>query len=650
MKNSDAFTTLWAKLEILEEIQDRAVTSTFNTLMLNSAVPRQETVAAPKEEKLPEPALPSLGPAHLAVTDLPALSDSADGVIGPLVPRGSLGVGGMGRVDLALQTALRREVAIKSLRPEKRFDEDAQHSLIREGLVTGFLEHPNIIPVHGLGRDEQGLPRMVMKRIEGTSLSDLIHEPEHPSWAELGGYSISTMIELLIPVCHALHFAHTHGIIHRDIKPENIMIGQFGEVYLLDWGLGLRLGEPVPEGLVGTPAYLAPEMLDHQAELGCATDIFLFGATLHEVLTGTYRHGGGNLRAVLFSAYECLQIDYGPEIPVELAALCNACTSRDPKDRLQTALEVRQSLEAYLEHQGSARLTEEAQERVVVLERHLAQDELDEPTISKVFAETRFALQHALQIWPENVSARNTLESISHRMIDFALKQRNLGLAESLLTEVEKPSASIIEQVRALRSVVEQTQRDAARLHILEHDLDVRVSGKERARLMATVGVLLLLGVEAGMYLSRRGYIPELGLMTSLAVATGVLLVLLVTITLGRKTLLKTHVNRQLAIALVGVQSMVVAQHVVAPIIGMNVHAAHVGACLILFLGLVLMGGVINRRLLVAAPTSAICLVLAVAFPRYVMDAQAFGVATAFLAFAWIWNKPEHDRKRDQVE
>lgn len=167
------------------------------------------------------------------VTDAGVAYDPGGVELGP-----ALAAGGVGVVHLATQAALRREVAAKVLRADRRGAESVA-ALLREAWITGYLEHPNIVPVHLLTTGEQG-PVMVMKRIEGTAWSSLLDDPG--ALAELHrGDAFEWHLRVLITVCHAVHFAHSRGIVHLDLKPCNVMIGRYGEVYLVDWGVAASL-------------------------------------------------------------------------------------------------------------------------------------------------------------------------------------------------------------------------------------------------------------------------------------------------------------------------------------------------------------------------------------------------------------------------
>ncbi|HEU5059369.1 MAG TPA: serine/threonine-protein kinase, partial [Kofleriaceae bacterium] len=285
-----------------------------------------------------------------------------------------IGRGGMGMVVLATQTALGREVAVKRLRPDVG-GEQAVRTLLQEALVTGALEHPNIVPIYQLELREGGAPLIVMKRIEGVPWSDCIADPSKLPGLVAGEDVLAAHLRILDQVCNAVAFAHSKRIVHRDLKPANVMIGAFGEVYVLDWGLALCLdpdgaGGRFPTarnqvGIAGTPCYMAPEMtLEDLGGIDERTDVYLLGAVLHHVVTGKPRHVGENLREVLSSVYRSRPCEYGPEVPAELAAIMNRATHQDRASRFPSAEALRTALREFAGHQASVQLAREASERL----------------------------------------------------------------------------------------------------------------------------------------------------------------------------------------------------------------------------------------------------------------------------------------------
>ncbi|MEM9189980.1 MAG: serine/threonine-protein kinase [Myxococcota bacterium] len=390
---------------------------------------------------------------------------------------GVLGEGGMGIVREAIQTGLDREVAVKSLRPEKTNPRRARQ-LLREGRVTGWLEHPNIVPVHDIGEDEFGQPILVMKRIEGVAWADRIEEL--PAAIRLSGTNLSRQIRILQQVATAVDFAHSRGILHRDIKPDNVMIGSFGEVYVVDWGIAVRFEGERPEGVPhvsdlrsveGTPAYMAPEMAAGDgAQIGVGADVYLLGATLHHMITGLPPHVASTLQATLLRSFISLPPTYGPEVPRELGAIVRRAMSREPKDRYETAAAFADALEEFLSHRSSLDLFEEAERRTDELIKE-AQSGRNEARIEGLFHEARFGFEQALRQWPSNEEAQIGRRRLLEGMIRFELDRGDARAATVLLRQHDQP-------LPALEAAIEGARRDeedrTARLRALELDVDRR--------------------------------------------------------------------------------------------------------------------------------------------------------------------------------
>lgn len=231
------------------------------------------------------------------------------GVVGapPAEVLHTLGEGGAGKVEAVFDHVLRRTAAKKSLHPELESRAHKIRQFVREARITSQLDHPNIVPVHELGVDRDGRLFFTLKRVEGSTLAQLID-----GWREVGVEEgvLLDVLDALVKVCDALSLAHARDVVHCDVKPDNIMIGDHGETYLMDWGAALVLPERLradgrpraraphhprpclpgdsPDDFVGgTPGYMAPEQARGEADLiDARTDVFGVGATLYEVLTG----------------------------------------------------------------------------------------------------------------------------------------------------------------------------------------------------------------------------------------------------------------------------------------------------------------------------------------------------------------------------
>jgi serine/threonine protein kinase len=376
-----------------------------------------------------------------------------------------LGEGGMGRVFLARQNSLDREVAIKTLR--EHASPNDRHALVHEGGVTGRLEHPSIVPVHALGLHADGRPVLVMKLVDGVSWQELLRNPDHAAWKDWGGDTrdrLDVHLEILMQVCNAAHFAHDRGILHLDIKPPNVLIGRFGDVYLADWGIAHRMDSAPRDRVCGTAAYMAPEMAMASA-VDARTDVYLLGATLHEILTGRRRHEGPTVFIAMMNAILSQPVEYDATVPEELAAVANRATARIPGDRFASAAAFRRAIVDYLEHKSSVALSASASPRLAKLRELIAQRETDHRLVDELLAETRFALTRALEQWPESPSA---------------LRARD---------ELESALAS-------RRARAEELERIA-------RDLDPRIAMRERTMALAGIGVaaiaVLLVAVAKGV-------------------------------------------------------------------------------------------------------------------------------------------------------
>ncbi|MBY0456651.1 MAG: serine/threonine protein kinase, partial [Gemmataceae bacterium] len=263
--------------------------------------------------------------------------------------REQVGRGGMGVVFRARDLDLSRSVAVKFLRA--RYPADGLHArrFVEEARVTGRLQHPGVPPVHRVGALADGRPYLVMKLIHGRTLADLLADQARPDTGRFVG--------VFEQICQAVGFAHSKGIVHRDLKPANVMVGDFGEVQVMDWGLAKLLatappdapGEPAPAlrdpcdetqagSVMGTPAFMPPEQARGEIDrLDARTDVFGLGAVLCAVLTGKPPFVGQTGEVLQLAGKGQLgdafaRLD-GCGAEPELVALCKRCLAPDPSDR-----------------------------------------------------------------------------------------------------------------------------------------------------------------------------------------------------------------------------------------------------------------------------------------------------------------------------
>ncbi len=271
----------------------------------------------------------------------------------------------MGTVFAVVDEALRRRTALKVLHADPDRLPRRIPAFLREAQITAQLDHPNIVPVHDVGVEEDGRVHFSMKLVDGQTLRTYVEAlPGRPLEAgELVG-----LLEILIRACDAIAFAHARGVIHCDLTPLNLMIGEFGQVYVMDWGIARtgaalhtrRVGQPVvtsvdtphASGIVGTPAYMSPEHAG-ASTLDDRSDVFQLGALLYYALTRRppYKAGTPELTVMMARVRE-LQTprEAAPwaEIPVALERIVMQAMAEDPADRFQTASELREAMVRFM--------------------------------------------------------------------------------------------------------------------------------------------------------------------------------------------------------------------------------------------------------------------------------------------------------------
>ena len=265
---------------------------------------------------------------------------------------------------------LSRIIAHKSLLKEIADDPFEQRRFLREARVTAMLQHPNTIPVYELSRDNRGHYFFTMKLVEGYTLREVLDTSTKEGTLPVDGYGFHRMVTILIQVANALDYAHNHGVVHRDIKPANILMGPFGEVLLLDWGLAkvwseepeelpdmplLTDGDPslTAQGrLQGTALYMSPEQIDESPDLDHRSDIYSLGVVLYEILAGQHMFVGDEVLKLLDQAKNVKppppsEIAKDRDIPEQLETICMRCIEKNPDARIQTMQSLVSSLRSW---------------------------------------------------------------------------------------------------------------------------------------------------------------------------------------------------------------------------------------------------------------------------------------------------------------
>ena len=315
--------------------------------------------------------------------------------------RALLGEGGMGQVRLCKDHRIGREIAVKVIKNGAEGSRsDARVRFEREARVQGQLEHPSVVPVYDLGIRPDGSAFFTMKRVRGETVEEVLEKLRNGDPDALAKHTRRRMLGAFVSLCLAVAFAHSRRVLHRDLKPGTIMLGAYGELYILDWGLAKVLGapdasvpaaadEPLVEGpvsqrhrtvqgsMMGTPGYMSPEQIRGEIDaLDERSDVFSLGAILFEMLTFEPLFGrpGDGVTAILAATLKGADARASvraPDhaVPPELDAICVRATAKEPAERFASARELSEAIERFLE--GDRDL----EQRRAMAQRHTEQAE-----------------------------------------------------------------------------------------------------------------------------------------------------------------------------------------------------------------------------------------------------------------------------------
>lgn len=494
---------------------------------------------------------------------------------GALVPggdelevKGVLGAGGMGRVLLATQRSLERDVAVKVLRRDG--SAEAARTLVEEARLSGAVEHPGVVPLYALGSDARGQPVLVMKRVEGVTWRELLDAPSHPAWERLsaaGAARLDVHLAVLQQVCNAVAFAHRRGVLHRDLKPSNVLVGEFGEVYVADWGVAVRKGAARPQCVVGTPAYLAPEMVHGDvARLSERTDVFLLGACLFEVLTGRPPWRGRTVMEALEQAAAGELPPFPDGVSGELSLVARRALAARPEDRFASALELRDALAQAQRHRASEAITSATRERLDALARAVA-DGAPAATVYPLLSECRFGFTQALREWADNGEAKGGRARALELGARFEVAQGHAAAARALLHELDSVPAGLAVDVAALEAKDALEQERARKMSELAREMDPRIARGPRT------GVAVALIIAVTLFTAARVLLPELW-TTRWALVLGSLAFNVLywsALWATRERVLKTRLNRQIA----GIFGVMVLGQIAMRLVGLALGLEH---------------------------------------------------------------------------
>ena len=454
-----------------------------------------------------------------------------------------LGRGGMGAVFSTVDQDVRRKVAMKVMLPSTATSPAHIKRFLEEAQITGQLEHPNIVPVHEVGINAEANIYFTMKMVRGENLDDVLDKIAQAKTEYQQKYSTGVLLQIFMKVCDAIGYAHAKGVLHRDLKPENLMIGGFGEVLVMDWGLAKVLGREdintagdaaagqasayhTMEGQVmGTPAYMSPEQaLGKISELDERSDIFSLGGILYKILTGHAPYRGKNAREALEKARKRqLQAPdlRAPErkIPPELVAICMKAMAREQDERYASAEELKDDIQRYLDGRSvsakkdsllvtakkwvirnkvasigmaaavvcliigimGAAAYQQKQKRATISQLLLQGDQFKTEGKFEQAEETFFSV---LGLDMANAAARQGIAEVSGK----SLALKNKRLAGEKIKEVEKTAAAVPELDKKIADMTEKVEKARAGLKGYEgYDLKKPVWDEERGLLSVNV-------------------------------------------------------------------------------------------------------------------------------------------------------------------
>ncbi len=283
-----------------------------------------------------------------------------------------IGRGGMGEVTLCLDRRIGRRVALKRTRPGTNVER-----FVREACIQGQLEHPTVVPLYDMNVDA-GETSFTMKRVRGRTLKAILGALASGDEATAARFTLPKLLGDFASVCLGVAFAHDRGVIHRDLKPDNVMLGDYGEVYVLDWGVAKVADAPplheepldvhalghatVAGSIIGTPGYMSPEQSTGDTDrVDSRTDVYALGTILFEILTLERLHRGKTLEALVESTLaggdaEARLRASTREVAPELAAACLRAIAIDANERFASARELHESIEKFLHHDRNLEL------------------------------------------------------------------------------------------------------------------------------------------------------------------------------------------------------------------------------------------------------------------------------------------------------
>lgn len=533
---------------------------------------------------------------------------------------GVLGAGGMGVVERALQRSLDREVAIKQARdPNPRL----RTAMMREARIAGRLEHPGIVPVHALGRDERGEAVIVMKKVSGASWLELLEQPEHRLWGE--GDRLLRNLEIFVAVCHAVELAHARGWLHRDLKTENVMVGEFGEVYVLDWGIAVRIDVAAAgeAGFGGTPAYMAPEMAAGGA-LTTRTDIYLLGGMLYEALCGRAPNDAPTPRQMMAKVLIDRSPRRPPHVAPELQDIVARAMAYHSDERFEDVAALRAAIGEFVVHRDALQIANRAD---ALLDR-VASGASEDPRAE--LADARASFRNALALWPQSDRARDGLDRTLDALCELELEDGNPSAAAAWAAQRSRPSPALDARIAREHEAREREARELAALRDEASERNLAEWARDhRVRIWLYAASFTVVGFLGGALL--RAGVWTLGFL-ELGIINGVFLAAtLVSVHLGSVT---NAMSRKMAMVMVHSALSPFASMAIAAGLGLTAAQSMPIDLFVKTGGSVMLGLFVLPAFTPSAFAIGVAAGLLVAFPSYPLEITATGLAIGFVIVA----------------
>ena len=346
-------------------------------------------------------------------------------------------------------------MAVKSLRPEFAENQRMAQAFMSEAKIIALLQHPGSPVIHELVQDQRGLPQLVMPLFDG----DL--------WSEkIGSQSRKERIAIVQRIAEVISYAHAHGVIHRDLKPSNIILGNYGEVLLIDWGLALHTSDRLAlerqqHKIYGTPQYLDSEVARGNS-IGELVDIYGLGALLFEAVTGNPPHPFDETARAVAHAKAGSVADHEDPAKDEVLAVALRCMKANPDERYQQVADLQADLEMASEHEEAQRLAALAEDADLLAR--------SDDSCYDLYQMAVFRYREVLEMWPENMFIQDKLDTCLASYAKAASDRGDFDLALSLLDSNCSHHQHLIEKVKGSQRIRKAQDDELAKQQQLSAD------------------------------------------------------------------------------------------------------------------------------------------------------------------------------------